>query len=78
MGADYEQQLANGKQIVVVATRNAGKKREFEQMLAPLGMEVRSLADYPDLPEIEETGTTFTGECGTESKSSLRKYCVCR
>lgn len=70
MGADYEQQLANGKQIVVVATRNAGKKREFEQMLAPLGMEVRSLADYPDLPEIEETGTTFTENAELKARAA--------
>jgi len=44
---------------LVVATRNAGKKREFQQMLGQLGYEVLSLADYPDIPDIEETGETF-------------------
>lgn len=44
---------------LVVATRNAGKKREFQQMLGKLGFEVLSLADYPDIEDIEETGETF-------------------
>lgn len=54
--------MTNGRaemKKLVVATRNAGKKREFQQMLGQLGYEVLSLADYPDIPDIEETGETF-------------------
>ncbi len=44
---------------VVIATRNAGKVKEFNAMLSKLGLEVHSLADYPDIPAIPEDGETF-------------------
>ena len=43
---------------IVVASHNAGKLREFADLIAPFGLEARSAADY-NLPEPEETGTTF-------------------
>lgn len=45
---------------IVVASRNAGKVREIRALLADLPVEVESLLDHPEVPEIEETGTTFT------------------
>lgn len=33
--------------ILIVATRNAGKVREFAHAFAPLGKEVKSMFDYP-------------------------------
>ena len=47
------------KKIIVVASTNQGKIREFKEMLEPKGYEVKCLADYPDMPEIEENGETF-------------------
>ncbi|MDN5951509.1 MAG: ribonuclease PH, partial [Loigolactobacillus coryniformis] len=44
---------------VVIATRNAGKASEFKAMFAADGLQVQTLNDFPDLPEIEETGKTF-------------------
>lgn len=44
---------------VIIATKNPGKAREFEQMFASRGMEVRTLLDFPELPDVEETGTSF-------------------
>lgn len=43
---------------VLIASHNAGKIAEFRELLAPLGFEVVSAAEK-DLPEPEETGTTF-------------------
>lgn len=45
-------------QTVVIASGNAGKLREFGELLAPLGFEVRPQSDW-DTPEAEETGSTF-------------------
>ena len=45
-------------QTLVVASHNAGKLREFADLLAPFGIEARSAKDF-GLPEPEETGTTF-------------------
>ncbi|RPF46974.1 XTP/dITP diphosphohydrolase [Thermodesulfitimonas autotrophica] len=44
---------------IVVATTNQGKLKEIEEILAPLGLSVTSLAAYPGFPEIEEDGATF-------------------
>ncbi len=44
---------------LVVATTNQGKLREIRGLLADLNVNVTSLADYPDAPEVIEDGDTF-------------------
>lgn len=44
--------------ILIIATRNKHKAEEIAAILPP-HFTVRTLADYPALPEVEETGTTF-------------------
>jgi XTP/dITP diphosphohydrolase len=44
---------------LLLATTNPGKMREIEGILGQLPVAVVSLADFPDLAEPEETGTTF-------------------
>lgn len=41
-----------------IATHNAGKRAEFEELLAPFGLDLVSAGEL-NLPEPEETGTTF-------------------
>jgi len=43
---------------LVIASHNAGKVREIRELLGPFGIEPVSAAEL-DLPEPEETGTTF-------------------
>jgi XTP/dITP diphosphohydrolase len=43
---------------LLIATHNTGKLEEMEALLAPFGIRVSGAADH-DLPEPEETGTTF-------------------
>ena len=43
---------------LVVASHNKGKVREINELLAPYGYLVKSASDH-DLPEPEETGSTF-------------------
>jgi XTP/dITP diphosphohydrolase len=45
--------------IFVVATRNAGKAREFAEMLGESGADWRDLSHFPDAGEVDETGHTF-------------------
>lgn len=47
------------KQSIIIATRNEGKLKEFQKMFAHLGYIITSLKDYPELPDIAETGMTF-------------------
>ncbi|MFJ5488860.1 non-canonical purine NTP pyrophosphatase, partial [Hansschlegelia beijingensis] len=43
---------------LVIATHNAGKLREFRELLAPFGLELVSAGEL-GLPEPDETGTTY-------------------
>jgi XTP/dITP diphosphohydrolase len=46
---------------IALATRNKGKIREFERLLRDYAsdIEVLGLDDFPDLPDVDETGSTF-------------------
>lgn len=46
-------------QEVIIATKNAGKAKEFIRMFKPLGFEVKTLLDFPEMQDVEETGKTF-------------------
>lgn len=48
-----------GPELVLLATRNQGKVREFARLLAPLGLEVTGLDSFPELGETPETGASF-------------------
>lgn len=43
---------------IVIATKNTGKAREYQEMLAPLEIEVKTLADFAPIT-INENGKTF-------------------
>ncbi len=45
--------------VLVVATTNPGKIREIRHVLGGSGLELRTLADYPSIPEPHESGATF-------------------
>ena len=49
------------KKQLVLATQNLGKIKEFERLLqsANLEIDVLGLKDFPDMPDVEETGSTF-------------------
>ncbi len=47
------------EKTIVIATRNPGKAKEFAALFAEEGYQTKTLLDYPDLPDVEETGTTF-------------------
>ena len=46
---------------VVLATRNKGKIAEFERLLSELTSDIHvlGLSDFPDMPDVEESGTTL-------------------
>jgi len=49
----------NPVRTIVVATRNPGKIAEYRVLFAGCGVDVTSLLDLPDGPDVAETGTTF-------------------
>lgn len=44
---------------LVLATRNAGKKHEFEDLLRGTGITLRTLDEFPEADDPAETGATF-------------------
>lgn len=55
--------------VLIVATRNPGKVREFKHAFAPFGLEVKSMFDYPSLPDVVEDGATFAANAFKKSKT---------
>ena len=45
--------------IIVLATRNGGKIKEFQEMLKDFPVEIKNLNDFGPIPEVEEDGETF-------------------
>ncbi len=54
---------------IVLATHNKGKIAELSLLLAPFGLSVLGLDAFPDVPDVEETGTTF-------AENALLKACT--
>lgn len=57
---------------LVVATKNRGKALEVARMLEGTGWETVSLEDYPDAPEVEETGSTFAENAAIKAEAYAR------
>ena len=60
-------QFAENK--IVVASHNQGKVREIKDLLAPFSVEILSAGDL-NLPEPEETETTFKGNAILKAKAA--------
>ncbi|MFN3921239.1 MAG: non-canonical purine NTP pyrophosphatase, partial [Caldimicrobium sp.] len=47
------------RSILLVATTNKGKIKEISEELLNLGLEIKTLLDFPEIEPPEETGKTF-------------------
>jgi XTP/dITP diphosphohydrolase len=47
------------KQMLVLATRNAGKTKEIRELLEDFPVEIKNLDDFGPIPSVEEDGMTF-------------------
>jgi XTP/dITP diphosphohydrolase len=56
---------------LVIATGNAGKLREFKELLAPLGIEVLPQSDF-NVPEAEEPHCTFVENALAKARHAAR------
>src|SRR5215210_8880636 len=53
---------------LLIATGNKGKIAEFQSLLASLPLRLRNLAEFPEIREVEETGTTFSNNAVLKAK----------
>lgn len=56
---------------VVIATHNAGKLREMRELLVPYGIEAVSAGEL-NLPEPEETGTSFRDNAHIKAQAAVK------
>ena len=67
------------EQILVLGTRNRKKGIELSELLAPYGFALKTLADFPDSLEVEETGSSFGENAhlkATEQARHLNQWVV--
>lgn len=57
---------------LVLGTHNKKKLGELLGLLAPLGIELRTLADFPQAIEVDETGTTFAENAALKAVQQAR------
>ncbi|MEX0779676.1 MAG: RdgB/HAM1 family non-canonical purine NTP pyrophosphatase [Balneolales bacterium] len=57
---------------MVLASKNKGKIAEMQQILEPMGIELHSAFGYPELTEIEETGSTFKENALIKARETFR------
>lgn len=55
-----------------MATRNKGKLQEIQAALEDLGIRFRSLLEFSDFPEAEESGSTFAENARLKSEHCFR------
>jgi XTP/dITP diphosphohydrolase len=61
--------MKNQSPELLIATRNEGKTREFASLLGTAPLRVRSLAEFPHAPEVEETGVTFAENASLKARA---------
>lgn len=54
---------------IVLATRNKKKVEEMKTLLADAPVCVHSIDEFPDVPEVEETGSTFVENAELKAKA---------
>ena len=60
------------RHTIVLASRNRKKSAEMAALLAPHGIDVLSVADFPDAPEVEEDGATFAENAAKKASTIAR------
>ena len=57
---------------VVLGSRNPGKAREIKPMLAPFGIDIVSLAEFPEAPEVVEDGSSFEENAAKKARQTAQ------
>lgn len=58
---------------ILLATQNKGKVLELQELLADQDIKVRSLLEFPDWEEVEETGQTFAENAALKAWAAMKK-----
>jgi XTP/dITP diphosphohydrolase len=59
--------------LLVLGTHNRKKREELEALLAPHGFKLKTLADFPQAIEVEETGDTFAANARLKAVEQAKR-----
>lgn len=63
----------------VLGSRNPGKAREISALLDPIGIDIRSLKEFPDVPDVVEDGASFAENAAkkaSETAIALNRWVI--
>lgn len=59
---------------IIIATKNPGKAREFKSIFNDQDFVLKTLLDFPDFPEIRETGKTFQANATLKAHAVMERF----
>ena len=59
---------------LLIASNNLHKIKEISEILAPLNIKILSLKDFPEFPDVEETGSTLEENSLLKAKEIYEKF----
>lgn len=59
---------------ILIATRNQGKAKEFAALFAAKGYQIKTLLDYPEVPDVKETGKTFEENARLKAETIAKQF----
>lgn len=59
---------------IIIATKNPGKAREFKRVFDDQEFTLKTLLDFPDFPEIRETGSTFKENATIKAHAVMDRF----
>lgn len=63
---------STGSLQLIVGSRNRKKTAEISGLLAPHGIEVLCIADFPDVPDVVEDGQTFADNAAKKASETAK------
>ncbi|MCH4010310.1 XTP/dITP diphosphatase [Companilactobacillus sp.] len=61
-------------QEIIIATKNPNKAKEFQRIFDPENFVIKTLLDFPDFPEIKETGSTFEENATIKAHAVMNQF----
>jgi XTP/dITP diphosphohydrolase len=58
--------------LLVLGTGNRGKAAELVELLAPVGLRIKTLADYPQATQVDESGDSFAANTTLKAVEQAR------
>lgn len=61
-------------QEIIIATKNPNKAKEFKRIFDTENYQIKTLLDFPNFPEIKETGATFEENATIKAHAVMNQF----